>query len=319
MRFWYRNSPSWQAALLWPLSLITRTLVRLRMRRRHGAGYGVPVLVVGNITVGGTGKSPAIQSLVRYLSQQGLRCGIVSRGYGGSAKTYPLNVTPTTDAGQSGDEPLLLARTLDCPVVVDPDRHQAVKYLLTHHKVDLVISDDGLQHYRMGRSLELVMLDGERGLGNGLLLPAGPLREPASRLNRVNWIVAKGKQPPGLKVDGVMTLNPLPPTNGQGKELAPGTEVDVCAGIGDPAGFLEQMRQQGYLVRSVTEPGDHKAIPPHLLRPGSGPLVMTEKDAIKLPEPWPDHCYVVRLLPQLPGELLKHIEEAIRSPEQWLA
>lgn len=319
MRFWFQRRMSWQAALLWPLTLITRGVVHLRFKRRHGSDYGVPVLVVGNLSVGGTGKSPAIQALVRYLSERGLRCGIVSRGYGGRADHYPLCVTPGTPATDCGDEPLLLAQSLACPVVVDPDRDRAVRYLVSHYRVDLVISDDGLQHYRMGRSLELVMVDGARGLGNGCLLPAGPLREPGSRLNRVHWVVAKHQPPAGLHIDGVMRLNPSRPVNRDGDVLEPGVTADLCAGIGDPESFVSQMRQQGYRIGSVTRPGDHKTIPRHLLELGRRPLIVTEKDAIKLPHPWPRHCYVVHLAPQLPEALLTHIEQAIRRPELWLA
>lgn len=310
---------TWQAILLWPLTLLTRLVVSLRFRRRHGSDYGVPVLVVGNLTVGGTGKSPAIQALVRYLSRRGLSCGIVARGYGGKAAHYPLAVTPATDAAECGDEPLLLAQSLACPVVVDPDRHRAVRYLVARYRVDLVISDDGLQHYRMGRSLELVMVDGQRGLGNGCLLPAGPLREPVSRLRRVHWVVAKHQVPKNLPIDGVMALNPSRPVNRHGDRLPVGVQVDVCAGIGDPSSFVGQVRRQGYRIARVTQPGDHKTIPRDLLENGTRPLVMTEKDAVKLPHPWPEHCYVVHLAPQFPDALLTQIEDAIRRPVQWLA
>lgn len=313
MRFWYDTSLRWQARLLWPLSLLTAAVVRRRFLKRHTGDYSAPVLVVGNITVGGTGKSPAIQALVRALGEKGLSCGIVSRGYGGRARHYPLLVTADTSAAESGDEPLMLARSLGCPVVVDPDRDQAVRHLLASHPVDLVVSDDGLQHYTMGRDFELVMVDGQRGLGNRCLLPAGPLREAPERLNTVDWLVAKGQTPDGIVADGVLTLNPTLPVNSQDQVLSLGTEVDVCAGIGHPSAFLAQIRDQGFRVKTFVAPGDHQAVPANLVSKAERPLVITEKDAVKLPFPWPDHVYMARLDPQLPQALIDTIESAIRG------
>lgn len=316
MRFWYQSNMSWQAWLLSPLSLLMASLVGYRLKRRHGGNYPTPVLVVGNLAVGGTGKSPAIQALVRHLQAKGLRCGIVSRGYGGKAPSYPWTVTASDTAERCGDEPLLLVRSLACPVVVDPNRDQAVRYLIEHFQPDVVISDDGLQHYRLGRHFELVMIDGRRGFGNGCLLPAGPLREPISRLALVNWVVAREQQPSAIAVDGVLSLNPLPPTNDLGQVLAPDGEVDACAGIGNPDAFFQQLSEQGYQIHQRWTPGDHQPLPDEALTHPQRPLVMTEKDAIKLPQPLPDHCYVVRLQPTLPDRLLGRIEQDLRKALQ---
>lgn len=313
MRFWYRPGHSWQAWLLSPLSLLIALVVRRRFRQRHAGQYGPPVLVVGNLAVGGTGKSPAIQALVQYLQAQGLRCGLVSRGYGGQASSYPWVVGRDDDASVCGDEPLMLARTLDCPVVVDPNRDQAVKHLMARFRPDVVISDDGLQHYRLGRNLELVMIDGHRGLGNGRLLPAGPLREPISRLASVDWTVARDRRPDGIQVDAVLSLNPLPPTNTLGEVLPPGVAVDACAGIGNPDVFFQQLEQQGYQVQRRWTPGDHRPLPAAALQQPDRPLLITEKDAVKLPNPLPSHCYVVRLQPRLPDEFLQRVESALRT------
>lgn len=313
MNFWYLPYPTLAARLLTPLSWLVGLVARRRFLQRHRGNYGVPVLVIGNLTVGGTGKSPAIQALVTHLQNRGLRCGIVSRGYGGRSGHYPLIITPAVSAAQCGDEPKALAQQLGCPVVVDPDRDRAVRYLVEHHNLDAVISDDGLQHYRMGRDLELIMVDGLRGLGNTRLLPAGPMREPFSRLETVQWRVAKGQQPPGLKVDGVLTLNPQWPVNAQGQPLPAGTEIRACAGIGYPEGFYQQLVEQGFQLQSTHSPGDHRPVPPDWLNDSKLPLVLTEKDAIKLPSSWPEHCYVVRLRPELPAGLLDAIESALRS------
>lgn len=312
MEFWYRPRPTWQARLLTPLAGLMGLVTRYRFRRRHAGRYAAPVLVVGNIAVGGTGKSPAIQAIVRALSARGVHCGIVSRGYGGRAPRYPYPVRDDSPAADSGDEPLLLARTLHCPVVVDPNRDRAVRFLLDTHQIDLVISDDGLQHYAMGRDFEMVMVDGRRGLGNGRLLPAGPLRESATRLRSVDWVVAKAEAPEGLVVDAVLALNPTRPSRPDGSLLPEGSEVDLCAGIGFPEAFLDQIREQGYRVRRFLTPGDHKPIPQARLDDNSTPLVMTEKDAIKLPRPWPAHCYVARLEPELPTEFIERLHDAIR-------
>lgn len=313
MDFWYRSTPTLAARLTQPLAAIMGMIVRSRLRRRHSGHYSAPVLVVGNLAVGGTGKSPAIQALVRALSRRGVSCGIVSRGYGGRASQYPYPVTASSPASECGDEPALMARSLHCPIVVDPDRDRAVRYLLDTHTLDLVISDDGLQHYGMGRDFELVMVDGQRGFGNGLLLPSGPLREPVTRLQTVDWVIAKGKVPPGVKVDAVLTLNSSRPSRYDGTLLPEGVEVDVCAGIGHPESFLHQVREQGYRVRHFYTPGDHKPLPAGCLDDLSIPVVMTEKDAIKLPHPWPEHCYVSRLEPALPTEFIDQLEAAIRS------
>lgn len=313
MKFWYLPIPTLTARLLIPLSWLVGLVVRRHFRQRHRGNYGVPVLVVGNLTVGGTGKSPAIQALVTHLQNRGLHCGIVSRGYGGRCDHYPLAVTPTVSAAQCGDEPKALAQQLGCPVVVDPDRDRAVRYLVAHHQLDAVISDDGLQHYRMGRDLELVMVDGVRGLGNARLLPAGPLREPISRLKTVQWLVAKGQQPTGLKVDGVLKLNPQWPVNAQGQLLPAGSEIRACAGIGYPEGFYQQLIELGFQLQSTHSPGDHRPVPQEWLNDPGLPLVLTEKDAIKLPLSWPEHCYVVKLRPELPAGLLDVIESALRS------
>lgn len=313
MKFWYLPQPGWQARLLWPLSWVFAKVVRLRLRKRKASSYGVPLLVVGNLSVGGTGKTPAISALVSYLQGQGLRCGLVSRGYGGKATAYPYKVTANSSAALCGDEPLLLYRQLQCPTVVDPNRDRAVRTLVNAQPLDVVISDDGLQHYAMGRSLELVMIDGRRGLGNGCLLPAGPLREPIERLELVDWVVGKHQVPPGIAVSAVLSLNPQRPVNAAGLLLPEHSRVVVCAGIGDPGSVVLSLNEWGYEVVRLVEPGDHAAVPEALLRDTAQPLVITEKDAVKLQTPLPPHCYVIHLRPALPVELLADIADRIRS------
>lgn len=154
--------------------------------------FDVPVIVVGNITVGGSGKTPIVIALVNYFKQQGKQVGVVSRGYGGSHQQGSLLVDQNIKASESGDEPLLIATQTQVAVMVNKDRVQAVKDLINSHKIDLVISDDGLQHYAMGRNIEISVVDGKRRFGNGLFLPAGPLREPVSRLKNVDFVINNG-------------------------------------------------------------------------------------------------------------------------------
>ncbi len=174
---WYEHH-RW-VYLLAPLAWLFRRLARRRRRRleESAVAVDVPVVIVGNISVGGTGKTPLLIALVQRLQQAGYRPGVVSRGYGGKAPQYPLMITPDTPVSHSGDEPLAIARATDCAVCVSPDRVEAAQ-TLRKFGCDIVLSDDGLQHYRLARDLEIAVVDGARAFGNGWCLPVGPLREP---------------------------------------------------------------------------------------------------------------------------------------------
>lgn len=182
LKAWYEGHPA--LTLLRPLESLYRTVVQ-RKRARFLAGEGeiyqspVPVVVVGNITVGGTGKTPLILWLIEHCQRRGLRVGVVSRGYGAKPPQLPWRVEAGHAAEVAGDEPLLIVQRCGVPLMIDPDRSRAVKTLLASETLDLILSDDGLQHYRLARDLELVLIDAARGLGNRRCLPAGPLREPA--------------------------------------------------------------------------------------------------------------------------------------------
>ncbi len=197
VKSWY--APTWATALLMPVSFLYRLFIAARhLLYKSGVltvrVFDVPIVVVGNLTVGGTGKTPLLIHLAKQLVAHGYKPGIVSRGYGAKG-SYPVRVTPNTEVLRSGDEPLLIARSINVPVVVDPDRVNAVSEVLKTGSIDIVLSDDGLQHTRLGRQLEIVVIDGKRGLGNGLLLPAGPLRESPKRLDTVNVVVRHGGKP----------------------------------------------------------------------------------------------------------------------------
>lgn len=286
---WYAGHPVLH--LLRPLEWLYRGVVQ-RRRRRFLAGEGdiyrapVPVLVVGNITVGGTGKTPLILWLVEHCRRRGLRVGVVSRGYGARPPRLPWRVEAGQDAALAGDEPLLIVERSGVPLMIDPDRARAVCALLEAEPLDLILCDDGLQHYRLARDLELVLVDAARGLGNRRCLPAGPLREPLERLDSVDAMLFNGAD--ADRVEGfAFRLQPSMLVNlasGQRAGLdhfPPGQAVHAVAGIGNPQRFFATLEALNW--RPVTH-----AFPDHA-RYSAGqlafspelPLLMTEKDAVK--------------------------------------
>lgn len=290
---WY-NKARWPL-LLTPLELFYRQLSRRDQAKKQAKQWQppVPLIVVGNITVGGTGKSPLVCTLVRELKQRGWQPGIVSRGYGGKSANYPLLVNADSDPLQAGDEPVMLATQTACPVVVDPDRSSAAQHLLANSTCDLIISDDGLQHLSMGRDLELVVIDAKRGLGNGHCLPVGPLREPEERLQQVDYIFANGANK-SVKLANVsaqaMSLQAIQwrqPLTGQCFPIAdrPFTaQVKAVAGIGHPQRFFSSLESLGLTVQGQPFP-DHHQFQEKDVETDNQPLLMTAKDAVKC-RPW---------------------------------
>ena len=291
LRAWY-GQHSW-LALLRPLSSLYQRLA-LSKRQRYldnpSASWQppVPLIVVGNITLGGTGKTPMVIWLVEHLRSRGLRVGVISRGYGGKPPSLPWRVQPRQDGPeQVGDEPLLIASRCQVPVVIDPDRPRAGRYLLEHSPVDVIISDDGLQHYRMGRTLELVMIDHARGLGNGRCLPEGPLREPASRLAEADMLIRTGAD---KDADGAyaMRLQASVLVNLKtGERVRPGEwrappRGQAVAGIGNPERFCKTLEGLGF-VPEIHAFADHAQYNEHSFAAfdHGEPLLMTEKDAVK--------------------------------------
>ncbi|HKJ94284.1 MAG TPA: tetraacyldisaccharide 4'-kinase [Gammaproteobacteria bacterium] len=283
--FWLTDA--WQGRMLQPLAwafsaAAARRRVRLE-RVASGLRRPVPVLVVGSIFVGGTGKTPLTEWLCRRAAELGARPGIVLRGYGGYAETWPVDVAPGTDPAMAGDEAVLLARRTGAPVVASPDRVAGRDRLIERFGCDLVISDDGLQHYRLPRDAEIGVLDHERGLGNGRCLPAGPLREPPARLEEVDMVVGNGGPVRGSPywfelVAGV----PLPVRADVAHDVPPavGWRVHGVAGIGHPERFFDTLRSRGYRV--VTHAmADHQVYDAEDLSFGDGDVIMTEKDAVK--------------------------------------
>lgn len=293
-RIWYGDSKL--RYVLWPLSLIYRFVAYIKHITTKATRFDVPVIVVGNMSVGGTGKTPVCIAICEQLKEQGLCVGLVSRGYGGNAKTWPQTVTIDSDPSQVGDEPLLLVQRTGCPMVVAPDRVVAVKQLLKEFNCNVVVSDDGLQHYRLYRDLEIAVIDEIRGLGNGMCLPAGPLREPASRLKSVD-IVIKQRE---LKVEKIYNLvdpNMLLPDLKDKK-------ITAIAGIGHPQRFFDLLIQQGIYCQTIAF-ADHYAFRSEDITSIDADLIlMTEKDAVKCKAFHDRRCYAVMISVRLGKQLI---------------
>jgi len=284
-----RGAVAW---LLWPASLLFRAVVffrrifyKLHIFKSHKAG--IPVIVVGNLTAGGSGKTPLVLRIVEILREHKWRPGIVSRGYGGTAASKggaPREASIASDPAEVGDEPILLARRSGCPVWVAPERVAACRALREQHpECDVIVTDDGLQHYALARDIEICVVDG-RGFGNGFLMPAGPLREPRSRLRSVDAVVAHGAS--GLdgyamKLEGENLVRVTDAHDIRPAKSFAGQKVHAVAGIGDPKRFFIHLARFG--MKPVPHPfPDHHRFRAEELDFGDGaPVVMTEKDAVK--------------------------------------
>ncbi|MDD1612120.1 MAG: tetraacyldisaccharide 4'-kinase [Methylococcaceae bacterium] len=286
-RIWYQKTCF--GVLLWPLSKVFEVIVWLRRTcYRHGllkrTTFPVPVIVVGNITVGGAGKTPLIIWLAQFLKENGFHPGIVSRGYGGKPEAWPQWVGAESEAREVGDEALLIAARTGCPMAVSPVRAEACQLLLDKTNCDLLLSDDGLQHYALGRTIEVAVIDGERRFGNGACLPAGPLREPMARLKEVDLQVVNGgeAQPNEFKmrmrVEEAVNL-----MTGQRKPLNEFMDAPchAVAGIGHPERFFKCLQRAG-LTCIVHDFPDHFDFQRRDVEFNDTlPVLMTEKDAVK--------------------------------------
>lgn len=287
-RIWSGESPLWR--LLLPLSWlyglvsgIIRLCYQLGLKKSWRAPC--PVVVVGNLTAGGNGKTPVVIWLVEQLQRQGIRVGVVSRGYGGKAERYPLLLNANTTTAEAGDEPVLIFQRTGVPVAVSPVRVDAVKALLAAHDLQLIVTDDGLQHYRLARDKEIVVIDGVRRFGNGWWLPAGPMRERASRLSSVDARIVNGGEAQSGEIP--MVLRPGEAVNLLTHERRPVStlkNVVAMAGIGHPPRFFATLNECGLQPVRTVALADHKALAQAdvqaLVEPGQQ-LIMTEKDAVK--------------------------------------
>lgn len=290
----------------------------------------VPVIIVGNITAGGTGKTPVVIWLVRELQRYGFSPGIVSRGYGGSQSKSTMRVDANSDPGVVGDEPVLLARRTSCPVVVDADRVRAAA-MLVEDGVDVIVGDDGMQHYRLGRDYEICVIDGSRGLGNRRLLPAGPLRESPQRLDRVDQLLVNGRmhnsselsvtEQNALRFDLVATeACKLNGSLSRSLHRFADTTVHAVAGIGNPKRFFDLLRMHG--IEVIEHPrADHAPLTAKDLTFGDNfNVFMTEKDAVKLGDDVADNCWLVpveiEMDPALALPAIEQVVSRLRSTER---
>ncbi len=324
----------------WALRMLARAFGTLVFARRAAYAHGLlrahrlgkPVIVVGNLTVGGSGKTPLVIWCCAQLRELGYRVGIVLRGYGGAAErgADPQRVSLDSDPDWVGDEALLLAVRTGCPVIVGRDRVRAARQLIAEG-VDVVLCDDGLQHLRLARDLELVVVDAGRALGNGQLLPAGPLREPPERLASVDALVLNGEGELPLAASLLcervpryrmhLTGEELRPLKGEGAGLPlsqlAGQPVHALAGIGHPERFFALLRGAGLQVIAHAFPDHHDFQAGDLRFGDTLPLLMTEKDAVKCRRLRPDNAWFLPVTASFPvpqaAALRERLESAVRS------
>lgn len=345
---WYEGKRPWLSVLLLPVSWLFGLLTALRRGYfrflARPAALPVPVIVIGNINLGGSGKTPLLIALASRLRETGYRPGIISRGYGSRAPHYPFAVEAATPVAMAGDEPLMIAQRSHCPVVVGADRPAAARHLLEKYSCDLILSDDGLQHYRLPRDLEIIVVDGQRQLGNGRLLPAGPLRESATRLRQADWVVVNGTLVNGTVNGTGKPLNGAPVAPVQMRleatgwqrlpdgenvgvdELLPtdSARLHALAGIGNPQRFFQTLRDLG--VGFIPHPfADH-----HQFRwqdihfDDNLPVVMTEKDAVKCRALLRQHAaelnadyWMLRVEARLGEDFYRALDARLKSLERY--
>ena len=314
---WYRGA--WWLYLLRPVEAVFRGLTALRRgmyRRGVLLAYKapIPVVVVGNITVGGTGKTPTVIALVESLQQRGIRVGVISRGYGASDLASPHWVRNESTAMQCGDEALVIHRRTNCACVVFPRRVEAAKALLAHDAVDVLISDDGLQHYALARDLEIALIDSERGTGNGFCLPAGPLREPVKRLQAVDYVLYRN----GPNPQDAVCYDPVALVNVSSGERRPmiagalGREVYAVAGLGQPEQFFESLRGLGFQLEAHAFADHHPFAASDFAAMTDKPIIMTEKDAVKCVGLVGNNSWYLEIQAQLPLKVVESVAALAR-------
>ena len=318
MRFWYQ-AMSWWSWILYPLSLL---FAAISFSRRFlykkallkSSKNRLPVIVVGNISVGGNGKTPFVIWLCEFLIKQGYKPGIISRGYGGKSDTYPLLVGDNTTGKEAGDEPVMIFKRLGIPVVVDPVRSQAADYLSENGLADIIVTDDGLQHYALQRDIEIVVVDGKRRFGNSHLMPMGPLREPLSRLQEVDFIINNGAIQAG---EFTMSLVPdeCLAVDGKKRELPADRQVNACAAIGYPQRFFDTLEKQQFVLKKTAAFADHHPFTVDDFQQFDKqlPLLMTEKDAVKCIAFAQENWWYLPISAQLPKDFEKRLIEKIKE------
>lgn len=311
---WYKK-PGLLSILLLPLSVLFWLISTLRalfykLNILKAFKAHVPVIVVGNISVGGNGKTPFVIWLAEYLQQQGLKVAVISRGYGGQSDSYPLLVTEQTTTTQAGDEPVLIKRRLGCVVMVGPDRQASIKKL-EQHDIDVIISDDGMQHYKMPRAIEFCIIDSKRRFGNGFLIPAGPLRELPSRINSVDLAIENGGD--SLLSYQLATSGFYSVKNKEFAENTPNEGIAVSA-IGSPKRFEKSLEALGKKLIECKHFRDHHAYTEQdFIETESNAVFMTEKDAVKCQQFAKNNWYYLKVDATPTKELIEQINQLLKQ------
>ncbi len=319
---WYQKK--FFSYLLYPFSWIYRLVLvicrcQYRLKFKKKSQFPVPIVVVGNITVGGSGKTPLAVALAKWFKQCGWQPGIVSRGYSGISTSSPRVVLPTTDPILVGEEAVLLASKTGCAVVVAKDRVAAVEYLLTQFNCNLVISDDGLQHWPLSRDVDIAVVDGQRRFGNGYCLPAGPLREPIERLTEVDFIVNNGGESAGewsmsLIPGQIYQLN-RPERSITADELKD-RSVHAVAGIGNPQRFFDSLKKLGFKIIPHAFPDHYFFKKADLEFADDAVIIMTEKDAVKCRDFANDRMWCLPVHAELPELFLRKLHQKINISQK---
>lgn len=319
---WYGDK-QWTRRLR-PLSSLYKTVARLNKPNRKDVYTSpLPVIVVGNITVGGAGKTPLVIHLCELLRRKGWRPAVLSRGYKSTLEQYPHVIGNTDDAADVGDEPLMLSRRLDMPVCIDAQRSRGARLLLARQLCDVIVCDDGLQHYKLARDIEIAVLDGQRMLGNGMCLPAGPLREPATRLDAVDFVVCNGEPAHyDIGIDAVMQIEVECFVNlktGQRMSLIDfveknaGAPLHALAAIGNPRRFFALLDRLGFVFDRRVFPDHHSFEPTDLAFGDNKALLMTEKDAVKCSSIADENCWFMQVSARLPEKFDQEVVELLKA------
>jgi len=317
-RVWYGKHPA--ALCLAPIGYLYEIFVSLRRLAYKSGLFGVhraaiPVIVVGNLSTGGTGKTPLVMWLALKLREFGFRPGVIARGYRGVASSWPQQVRPDSDPVVVGDEAVLIAKRTGLPVAVGPKRLECIEALKKYSNVDIVVSDDGLQHYAMARDIEIAVLDGVRRFGNGACIPAGPLREPLTRLKEVDLVATVGLA--GRNEFAIRyTLRSPRFVNNPDRVVSfedfSSKEVHAVAGIGDPERFFALLRRNGFQVTQHPFPDHHAFTPTDLEFADLKPIFMTEKDAVKCVHFHNERLWCVPLDVELPDAFEHRIKTLLK-------
>ena len=317
---WYQSKLSWNI-LLWPFEWLFCRLAQWQKTKQLKRQWRAPcpVIIVGNISVGGTGKSPLTIALIEILQQRGYKVGVVSRGYGAKRADFPYQVRATDNDQQSPDEPLMIVQRTGVSLVIDPNRVRACQFLLANNECNLIISDDGLQHYRLGRDIEIAVIDGARGLGNRHCLPVGPLREKPSRLQSVDHVVVNGDSEVDYPHQTNMQLAPMGWYRvcddqfiglDAFSKLSNDCEIHAFAGIGNPQRFYDTLSTLGIesVEHSFVDHHQYSALDFAFFGQTSTAIVcMTQKDAVKCKNVSPENSYYLKIAAKLEDEFIDQL------------